>query len=110
MRSKNSFVSILEQQNDHDDGNDNALTTEETLGSNVSLLTNTLIEDIPTNGNIFDADDTRVNESNTNTAGGVSQFDQFSADVDSEMTLKFDIQRPILGIFFVHLFKVSGLS
>lgn len=80
LRSKNSFVSIVE----HAD--------LPRVPSKESLLTTTLVEDNLDETNT----ECNVNENNNNNNNNM-MFDQFPTDVDSEMTLKFDIQRPILG-------------
>jgi len=61
--------------------------------SKESLLTTTLVEDCATTGG--NLDETR--EDATAGCNESGMFERFTDDVDSEMTLKFDIQRPILG-------------
>ena len=85
IKSKNSFLSIIE----NDDLN---------FGSKMSVLTNTLVDD--------EAVKTLTrNKSDSNSLRNVkSKYDEHLMndtshlnEVESEMTLKFDIQRPILG-------------
>jgi hypothetical protein len=95
--SKNSFMSIVE----HDD---TLLETNNKAASKESLLTQTLVEDVP--GSAGQLDDTQNIEGDetmqSGGAGGSKGFNgEFPTDIDSEMTLKFDIQRPILGLLCV---------
>ena len=83
LRSKNSFLSIAEQ-----DG-------PSQMASKESLLTETLVED-NINNNTLDDSNTFTEKQDTLNKVDFIGHHQFPSDVDSEMTLKFDIQRPIL--------------
>jgi hypothetical protein len=79
-----SFMSIVEQED---------LMGLNRAASKESLLTTTLVEDCATTGG--NLDETREDATAVGNESGM--FERFTDDVDSEMTLKFDIQRPILG-------------
>lgn len=84
LRSKNSFVSIVEQDD------------QPQMVSRESLLTETLVEDNVNNNTLDDSNTFTERPESTNKNEFIGG-QQFTNDVDSEMTLKFDIQRPILG-------------